>query len=249
MAEEAKVAGYDCLIKVNTGTDEAPVFTVLGGQEDATLDLPGDVIDTSSKDGEGYKSNLPGLLGWSVSLDNFYCPTNAAYNALVAARKARKQIMVQLAMSGDDAETFTGKATISSMSLKTGMKEGAKNTMKLEGSGPLLDDSNKITAPTITTPTQADTDVVVTAAITTSAFTVSAGSDTHASSQVQVSLVADTAFTTRVIDNFSSVNKVSFPIAAGVLAAGTEYRVRARHCGTKYGWSAWSTVHTFTTAA
>ena len=41
--------GVDFLLKVNTGTAEIPVWTVIGGQRGATLSLTAEQIDASNK--------------------------------------------------------------------------------------------------------------------------------------------------------------------------------------------------------
>lgn len=91
-----------------------------------------------------------------------------------------------------------------------------------------------IAAPSITAPAASATGVK--GPITTSAFSVSNGSDTHASTDWQIS--ADSAFTTLVAwSDVDGTNKVSWTPAG--LTGGTTYYVRARHNGTSHGASAW----------
>ena len=52
--------GVDFLLKVNTGTAETPVWTVIGGQRGATLSLTAEQIDASNKQSGAWKTSVPG---------------------------------------------------------------------------------------------------------------------------------------------------------------------------------------------
>mgnify|MGYP002660179116 CR=1 FL=1 len=55
-------AGKDYLIYLNTGASEdAPVWTLLGGQRSGDLTRQADEIDASNKTSGGWKSVIPGL--------------------------------------------------------------------------------------------------------------------------------------------------------------------------------------------
>ena len=250
MTEQAKVAGYDALVKVNTGTILSPVYTTVAAQDDAKLSMTGSSVDTTSKDGEGWESNLAGLLKWSLDFGSFFVPTDEGFSLLANAFKKRQQVMVQVAVPGVVEVTYTGTATITDMSLDLSMKNAAKNSLKLDGSGPLLDNNITVTAPTITAPVANATGVSATASCITSAFATStANSDTHASTQWQITLDTDTVFASPVLDTYSPVEKTTLLVATSILTAATTYRIRVRHCGAKYGWSTWSTPHSFTVAS
>ena len=80
--------------------------------------------------------------------------------------------------------------------------------------------------------------------ISSSAFSMNYGSDTHASSDWQLS--TDAGFNTIVqssTDNAS--NKTSWLVTG--LTANTTYYVRVRHKGTTYGYGAWSSGRSFKT--
>ena len=106
-----------------------------------------------------------------------------------------------------------------------------------------------VVAPSITSPSDAATDIGETPTITTSAFAVTnEGSDTHASTDWQVA--SDSDFSTIVVQSADdATNKTSWTVPSGNLSASTTYYVRARHTGTMYGDSGWSSTVSFTTAA
>ena len=61
--------GVDFLLKVNTGTKETPVWTVIGGQRGATLSLTAEQIDASNKQSGAWKTSVPGMMSWSIDAD------------------------------------------------------------------------------------------------------------------------------------------------------------------------------------
>jgi predicted secreted protein len=247
MTTEAK-AGCDALVKVNTGTEQSPVWTAVGAQKDSTLNRGTNAIDTTSKDGLGWESKMAGFKNWSLDFDNFYVQDDAGFLLLEAAFEDREPIQVQVAYP--DGTIYSGSAIITSAPAKQPIKDAIVVSFKLDGAGPLTNNlGGTVTTPTITTPADNATNVVVTASFETSAFAVSAGSDTHTSTQIQVTEATDAVFATPVIDTMSTVDLEEQPVASGVLEAATEYLVRVRYHGAKYGWSAWSEVTSFTTAS
>jgi hypothetical protein len=104
-----------------------------------------------------------------------------------------------------------------------------------------------VEAPTITTPTDGTTDVGETPTLTTSAFAVAnGGSDTHLNTDWRI--INNATLATVWESLADATNKTSIDMTAGVLQEATTYRLQARHRGTTYGESAWSTATTFTTA-
>jgi TP901-1 family phage major tail protein len=243
----AKVTGLQVILKANTGTPESPTYTVVGGQKDGSINITGDAIDVSSKDGDGWKEFLLGLKGWDMDLDGVIKENDAGAQALIDAFFNGDEILVKAEFP--DGSFYSGNAVVVSMPIKAPMGGDATFTFKIQGTGALTPVTATVTAPTITEPTADDTAVVVTGPFTTSAFAYSTGSDTHAATQWQITTNADTTFEAPIVDDESTKDLVSKKIAATLLSAGTQYRIRARHKGTLLGWSAWSTVHHFTTAS
>ncbi len=91
--------GTDVLLYVNTGTVEAPVYTVVGGQRDAEYGRETDEIDASSKDSAANRV-LPGRVKASLSCEALYIPSDAAYQALDTAQSAREFILVHKYVDG-----------------------------------------------------------------------------------------------------------------------------------------------------
>lgn len=86
--------GTDILIYINTGSEVSPNYVVLGGQRGAGIGRTGDEIDASSKDSAASRV-LPGRVKVTITCDALYIPTDAAYQALDAAQKARSFILVR----------------------------------------------------------------------------------------------------------------------------------------------------------
>jgi len=102
--------------------------------------------------------------------------------------------------------------------------------------------------PTITSPTNGETDIGETPTITSSAFNTVNGSDTHVASEWEITRVSDGVV---VFDSGEdTTNLTSIDVPAGVLDEGQEsYTVKVRHKGQTFGFSAYSPDVTFTTAA
>ena len=101
-----------------------------------------------------------------------------------------------------------------------------------------------IRRPAITSPIDGAGSVGLAASIAGDAFNVSGGSDIHATSRWQVSVVAD--FSSVVIDSgWSSSQLTSYSIASQ-LSQSTHYYVRLKYKGATLGESEWSSVVGFT---
>ncbi|MGE4296932.1 MAG: hypothetical protein AB7E47_02790 [Desulfovibrionaceae bacterium] len=105
-----------------------------------------------------------------------------------------------------------------------------------------------VTPPTVINPLDGATGVGETPTIQTTAFAVHGGSDSHIGSQFQLQ-VAGGAWDNLVFDSGEVLTLLTLILGAGILQVGTAYEIRARHRGTTYGWSDWSTPITVTTAA
>lgn len=105
-----------------------------------------------------------------------------------------------------------------------------------------------VNTPTVTTPTNGQTEVPEQPTLQSSAFATTGGADTHASSQWQIRLAGGTWAAPLHDSGASTTNKTSYTVPAGVLVAGqTQYVMRVRHTGTGLGASEWSSDIAFTT--
>lgn len=126
------VNGSDFLIYVNTGTTGSPVWTVVGGQRDMTIDRASDAIDVSSKD-TPHMRVLPGRRSKTINFDSLYVPGSAAYSKLAAAQENGELVRVRRRDSGEDTLEADGVVT----SLSEGFPDqGAANvsaTIQIDG--------------------------------------------------------------------------------------------------------------------
>lgn len=100
-----------------------------------------------------------------------------------------------------------------------------------------------LTKPSITNPVNGQGDVFPSIIFKSSAFTSQIGSDTHKSSDWQIS--TDQDFMTIIASTANdTVNKTTW---AAALSINTTYYIRVRYTGVSYGTSAWSDPVSFTT--
>jgi hypothetical protein len=105
-----------------------------------------------------------------------------------------------------------------------------------------------VNTPSITSPTNGQTDIPEQPTIYSSAFAVTGGSDTHAASQWQIRLASGTWANPVHDSGETTTAKTQYTVPAGVLQAGqTQYVLRVRHKGASLGWSEWSPDITVTT--
>ena len=88
-------------------------------------------------------------------------------------------------------------------------------------------------------------DVTETPTLTTSAFSVYNGTDTHASTDWQITQGGSVVWESLA----NSANKLSITVPAGILEVSTAYVFRARHNGATYGSSGWVEVSGTTKSA
>ena len=98
--------------------------------------------------------------------------------------------------------------------------------------------------PTLTV-TGTPSDVTETPTLTTSAFSVYNGTDTHVSTDWQITQDGTVMWESLA----NSANKLSITIPSGILEVSTAYVFKARHNGTAYGSSAWVEVSGTTKSA
>jgi len=127
MANELK--GVDVLIKKDG--------VAIAGQRDATLNIQGDKIDTSTKTNQGWKTSLQGLKEWSISLDavNYIGADAVGQRALRKAFLDGQNVDVVFAMG--EEEVYIGEAAITGLDLSGQMSDVSTSSFTLDGAGPL----------------------------------------------------------------------------------------------------------------
>jgi TP901-1 family phage major tail protein len=120
--------GSDILLLANTGTDESPVYEVVGSQRGATFTETTAAIDMSSKDSRNTRV-IPGRYAATVTLEALYVPTDDAYLALRAAM--RDGTAIKIRKSEDGVEVEEADAVVTSLSGEAPDQEGATISVDL----------------------------------------------------------------------------------------------------------------------
>ncbi len=105
--------GSDVLLLVNTGTEQAPVYTAVGSQRDVSFEETSEPIDASSKTSRAGRF-LAGRYGATVSLEHLYVSSDAGYLALKAA--VRNGTLIKIRRSDDSVAVEEANALVTSMS-------------------------------------------------------------------------------------------------------------------------------------
>lgn len=95
--------GADVLLLVNTGTPLSPYYEAVGSQRDMTLVENTANRDSSSKDSRAQRVD-PGRYSATFTLDNLYIPTDAGYQALLAAMRDGEKILIRIEQEGVEIE-------------------------------------------------------------------------------------------------------------------------------------------------
>ena len=121
------ISGTDVLLLINTGTDEVPVYEVIGCQRDVTFDQSRDVIDVSCKTEEG-KPVLAGPYEASLSLDSLYSWTDDGYQQLRTVMRSGDLVLVARQEGGVVRETAMAMV----MSMSESFPHQAEGTFSVE---------------------------------------------------------------------------------------------------------------------
>lgn len=129
----ALMKGRAVLIKINAGTEDAPEYKVICGQQGGSLEREVDTVEVSDKDSEA-KQLLGTYLSWSISCDGLYKTTDDGFTALETAFNAKEPILVQFAM---EDFIYEGAGLITSLSFEAGHEDLVTYSCEIEGSGEL----------------------------------------------------------------------------------------------------------------
>lgn len=131
----AATLGKDFLLYVNTGTADAPKWSVVGGQRSTSLKRTADEIDGSDKTTGGWKVSLAGLRGWSMEAESIVILSDAGRETLDFAFNNGKQIHCKFAFPG--TTNYIGWGSITDYSLETPHDDVATLSITINGVGPL----------------------------------------------------------------------------------------------------------------
>lgn len=120
--------------------------TPLAFAKSSDLSISADAIDTSNKMSGNFKSSLQGVISWTLSSDFLYTTVvgDTNFDTLLASMLAGDAIDVVIGTYTDSATfamtkgLYSGKAHISSLSLKAEDSAVASCSVSLTGSGALV---------------------------------------------------------------------------------------------------------------
>lgn len=136
----SKIAGVDVLVYVNTGTAQTPTYTVLGGQTGATLNRSTNVIETTSKDANGWAENVAGVNSWSIDCDGYLVAGDNALAKMEDIWHARGKVKVEIRVPSGNK--YTGDAIISDFPAEFPTDGGATFSISFTGTGALAKTTN-----------------------------------------------------------------------------------------------------------
>jgi len=120
--------------------------TPLAFAKSCDLSISADAIDTSNKMSGNFKSSLAGVISWTIASDFLYTQValDSNFDTLFASMLAGTAIDVIVGTTADSTTyamekgLYSGKAYISSLSLKAGDTDVASCSVSLTGSGELV---------------------------------------------------------------------------------------------------------------
>ena len=107
-----KVKGLDIYVEINTGTEQSPVWTKVGGQKGASMSPSLSALDTTDKDSDGWEESIPGNRSFGVEFDSFLIEDDAGYAELIDGYWIPELKHLRLTTK---AYTYTGKFLLSEM--------------------------------------------------------------------------------------------------------------------------------------
>lgn len=133
----AAIAGLAATLEISS--DGGTTFNKIGECKDITLTVNGEVIDATSRDSQGWKEGIPGLLDWSAEGEAFYVASDVAQDNVYAALTGRTPVKVRFRPKvGTGNDSFTGDALIASWALSAPLGDAASSPISLTGTGPLV---------------------------------------------------------------------------------------------------------------
>jgi len=128
----AKFHGLDIYVEVNTGTEELPVWTKVGGQKGASLSLSGETIDVTDKDSAGWEETLMGNRAAEAEFDAFLIEDDAGFEAIKSAYFSRAEIDLRLTTQ---AKTYQANWVVTELSIEGAHDDASVTSMSLKANG------------------------------------------------------------------------------------------------------------------
>lgn len=132
-----KVRGIDILVEIDmdqllTTPTGVPDWTVVGGQQNATISEEREAVDTTTKDSDDAVENEYGLYSWSVSADGLVVANDEGYSALKTCIREAKKVRLRM---NDGGGTEVGIALVTSREIEGAYDEYATYSVEFTGSG------------------------------------------------------------------------------------------------------------------
>jgi len=132
----AKVKGTDIYVEVNTGTEQSPVWTKVGGQSEATLTLSAGTIDVTDKDSQGWEEALLGNRSAELEFDAFLIEDDDGYEALKTAFLGGTELDLRLTTP---TKTYRGKFILTELPIESPGDDAATVSFSLKANGAITE--------------------------------------------------------------------------------------------------------------
>lgn len=132
-----KIAGVDVQLFIETQTG---TFSILAGQQGATLNREKKEIDVTSKDGNGWGEYLTGIRNWSVECDGLIVVGEESQDKLEDAWENGTELPVQLRVplgTSNQYKVYSGNVVVTELNLEAPVDDAFTYKATLKGTGPL----------------------------------------------------------------------------------------------------------------
>lgn len=127
--------GKDYLLSVNTGTNDVPVWSQVGGQRSTSLNKSAEEIDGSDKTTGGWKITKAGLRSWSMELESVVVLDDKGADAIDYAFENGVEINCRVEYPNGDV--FEGWGSVTECSIEAPHDDVATISATINGNGPL----------------------------------------------------------------------------------------------------------------
>lgn len=127
--------GIDVLLKVNTGTEQSPVWTTVAMQRGAKLNRSAETIEASYKGSGAWKTYLTGFKEWSVECDGLYVLGATEFKKLEDAFANGTPIEIEFVDSNNKG--WKGSALITEFPIDAPYDGELTYSVTLQGTGAL----------------------------------------------------------------------------------------------------------------
>ena len=127
--------GVNFKIYVNKTVGEVVTQIPVGGQRGGKLNRSADTVDTTTKDGNGWKESRTGLKEWSIDGDGIFIENDEGFTLLENAFLNNELVTVHMAV--EEGMKFIGNAVVTDFPLDMPFDNEVTYSVKLQGTGAL----------------------------------------------------------------------------------------------------------------